>query len=380
MNALVTFRRRVEASMSAAQRELARDREAARLGIEPEIWRSVASAPLDLELLRALHRAVTGDRRSVRQALGDGEWALAEPAPGKLRPKAQAFRIGDHLERAWEQSTLRAGLVELLRHTAAELATDPLGATLRMLVGLGRAQPFVGDNERTALTLAAWALRHAGLPALAAFALEREPAYTRALVAAVRDDHALLSRYLIDALWDEALALAEWIGPVPPPDRSWTLANEHAALAEARSNATGLATADVEAFAIRASDLVERELAPRIRIERVASGWLEPIELRMQETWNSAMRGHAICPHEPIRITRWRTAVLEIRLAIASAGRGITGALSAQLALEVADSPVGRAPAMVLVPDEDAAARDARLLAWVPSAIERVLADSPLRV
>lgn len=383
-DALRSFLRRVGASSTAEQRALVRRREAVRVGMTEAAWLATDRSALDLELLRALHRGVVDDQRTVRQVRADGEWTVAAADPGKLRPKAQAFRVGDHVEPAWEQRTLRARLVDLLR--GVSLDPDPIREVARLLSSLARAQPFVGANEHVALALAAWAFRRVGLPVIHAHAIESDAAYGSALVAATERDASALEQYLAGALWDEALALAEWLAVVPPSSTAqWTLRDEHAALGEARRRAVRIDDAELAAFAEAARACVGAALATRIDATAEPARQLDAMPARLQETWNSATRGHAICPHESILVYPWqlgdRLLQLVARLVIASAGRGITGALSVQLAIEVAEQPVRHAaPAFLIIPDEDAGARLDRFRAWTEHAIVTAVSAAPLRL
>ena len=79
---------------------------------------------------------------------------------------------------------------------------------------------------------------------------------------------------------------------------------------------------------------------------------------------------------------RWRLGELGLaaELVIASAGRGLSGALSIQLAIGLADLPTsGTTPALMLIPDEPEPALRTRLTRWIEPALERARAASPLR-
>src|SRR5262245_17519779 len=113
LDGLRAFFRRLDAAMTAPQRALAREREAKRIGIDADSWNAVGDARLGLDLLRALHEAVSVRAPRVRRTLRDGSYALARGHAGVFRTKPQAFRIGDHVEPAWEAGQLRGRLSQL---------------------------------------------------------------------------------------------------------------------------------------------------------------------------------------------------------------------------------------------------------------------------
>src|SRR5262245_43268259 len=157
---------RVAAGRSAAARSLDDERDAARAGLDAQTWGAVREAELDLDLLRALHRAATAGHGVARRARSDGEWIVGPAAPGQLRTKPQAFRLRDHVEPAPPPGALKGSLARLLREAAADVASDPVACAARLAWSLSRAQPFIARNERVALMLASRCLRTAGLPGL----------------------------------------------------------------------------------------------------------------------------------------------------------------------------------------------------------------------
>jgi len=384
--ALVGFLRRVERSLSAEQHEAMHARDARRLGLDAATWQVARAAPLDLALLRRLHVGITGDQPTVRRTLRDGQFTTAPAQPGKLRTKPQAFRHGEHVEPAWGPGALKRNLGALFRAVTPSLDEAPLREAARVLWTLRCAQPFTGLNERVALSLAAWCLRRAGLPTIPVRTIERDPAYGAALVAATEEDRGALERYLEQAVWDGALALAEWLAPAPPPEPArWTLQDEHEALARARQHVPRISTTELEALARElAAQLVPALAQLGVELAPGTERWLDAPGARLQATWNSATRGRAICPHEPIFVVTWPLAGelgLEATLIVAAAGRGITGAVTAQLVIELADVPSGRATrALLLVPEETDASRRERLARWVGSVAPDLVASAPLRL
>lgn len=335
-------------------------------GVDVDRWRDAA---LDVELVKALHRAVVGDQGSVRRVLADGSVALADAQPGHVRTKPQAFRLGDHSEPAWEQGKLKAGLVELCRDIAPLLTREPMRAAADLAWTLCRAQSFTGLNERLALVVASWVCRRAGVPALDVERLERDDAFA---VAATADRDAL-ERYLVDAVWDEALALVEAAGPVAPQaSQRWTLADDHGAAKAMRESAAKVADLDVVVDHV-ATSLEHAHMLTNSR--RVT---------HPQAAWHAAVRGRFICPHEPLTTVRWAMPTardLELVFVVGATGRGTTGAVSAYIALELAGQPAPRtAVAMLLIPDESHDERQARASRWLDGAVPRVLARSPARI
>src|SRR5205814_3146198 len=165
----------------------------------------------------------------ARRARVDGAWMVGPASPGQLRTKPQAFRLRGHVEPAWAPGALKGGLARLLDGAAASLAADPVACIAALVWALSRAQPFTASNERVALIAASRLLRASGLPGLAVDDIERDPAFIDALVAATAGDRGALARTLEAAIWDAALAWAEWLGGPPPADPArWTLRDEHA--------------------------------------------------------------------------------------------------------------------------------------------------------
>ncbi len=365
-----------------ARERIARPAEAARINVDR--WRE---ARLDLACLADVHRAVVGDRESVRRILADGSSILAPAQPGHVRTKPQAFRAGDYVERAWEQGVLRSGLGDLFRTVTPLVADDPVRAAAQLVWALSRAQPFTGMNERVALVLASSVLRRAGLPVLDIERIERDPAFEAALVVASVDDRSGLERYLVDAIWDEALALVETVAPVPPPEAPrWTLADEHAAAAGARARATRLSADELTAFVDDASTMLERDRSVRcgIMLGPARREWLESHTARLACAWEAAIRGRRLSPHAPMIVARWTVACahgIELKLVTGDTGRGMTGAAAAHLALEAPGDPVAQPSlGILLVADESRDARHARTGAWLDRALAGAIRQCPLRL
>jgi hypothetical protein len=358
MTVLQAFLRRLEGTFSDSQRRV-REREAERLEIDATAWASLCSMNLDLLVVREAHRSAS-TLASVRRADREGEWELVSAQPGKLRSHPQSFRVGAHVEPAWDHATLRHRVAELVNTTRDAAGADPVRAIARFIRSFVRAQPFLAQNERVALIVASAVLRSLGLPAMAARETERVPEFRAALIAA---DESVMERFLEAALWSEALALAEWLFLTPLNPR-WTLADEHAALASARVP-MDLASAMDQLVGI-VEPLLDASQAPRRNVHTTFGE-------RARAATDAAYRGHPICPQHSILETRWplpdgRDAVLVIALA----GRGIAGASSVHLSIEhprvVA---AGIAPALLLPLDETPTNRGERLATWAPSALQR---------
>jgi hypothetical protein len=354
-----------------------------RAGVDVDRWRGAA---LDISLLKALHTAVVGDRKHVRRVLVDGSSIVATAQPGHVRTKPQAFRVGDHMIPAWEQGRLKSGLVELCRDVTPLLARDPVRAAAWLVWSLARAQPFTGMNERLALTIASWVMRSADLPALDVEKIERDTAFTDALLA---EDRRLLERYLTDAMWDEVSRLVEGHAPGPSiATQRWTLADEHAAASTSRERATKLDPRELAAFVDNVVAWIERELPSRFDVPLANNrrAALATHADRLACAWKSAARGRLISPHDPIAVVRWAVASaatlgLELVLVVGTAGRGTSGAALAHIALEVAEQPMtGTAPAMLLIPDESRDQREVRTVAWLERVLPRALEQSAMRI
>ncbi len=349
---------------------------AERAGVDVDRWRG---APLDVALLKALHTAVVGKQAVVRRLLVDGSAVLAAAQPGHVRTKPQAFRVGDHVEAAWEQGRLKTGLIELCQAAQPLLAGAPVKAAAMLVWRITRAQPFTGLNERTALVLANWVLRGVGLPPLNVEEVEKDRRFEDALLEV---DWAGLESYFVDKVWDEALRLAEGVRVTSPVrTQRWTLADEHAAVSTARAHATKIPSEQVAAFVDHVSDLVAQDSCGL----SIADGKRETLDehaARQSVAWQAGFRGRFICPHEPIIVARWSVnRSLQLVLVVGAVGRGTTGAASAHLAIELPGQPVsGVSPAMLLVVDEDRDERHVRTRAWVERALPRAIEQCPIRI
>jgi len=387
--------RRVEAMLSPAQRALLRQREAEHLAIDAPSWTALRGVPFDLVLLRDAHRAIAArptqrvDRRNggaqpVRRAGPDGRWAVSAPRVGKLRSQPQSFRVGDHVEPAWDHNTLTRRLAALLNATYAAVAGDPIGQIASFVWTLARAQPFVGSNERTALVLAARLLSATDLPVLHVAAVEQDPAFTSALIAPTPEP---LAAFLTRVLWDEALALAEWLAiPAPSDAARWTLTDEHAALGAARARVPSVEPAVLAALVDRAVAVITPFLEEYAGAT-VGAAVRTPLPTfadRLRVSVDSARRGRYLCPHLPLHDVRWslHAGGLDAVLIAGTAGRGLAGASAIHFALEPPALPhhAGRpAPALLVIPDEATADQQRRLAAWTTFAVRDALFDGPPR-
>ena len=386
MRELHAFIGRIESERGARARALDEERDAARAGLDAATWRTVRGMEVDLALLRALHRAASAGHDVARRARIDGQWIVGPANAGELRTKPQAFRLGDHVEVAWPPGALKGGLARLLRDAAAELAADPPAYAARAVWTLSRAQPFIARNERVALMLASRCLRGAGLPGLPVDDIERDPAFGAALIAANADDRGPLARYLAAAIWDAALAWAEWIGVPPPPDPArWTLADEHVALEAARRHAMRIPDAELDALLAHAAERVRPAITARLGTTLGPCERWRPGEhgQRLAIAVASAHRGRRLCPHEPIAVLRWPVAGglgVEVALVAGAAGRGVTGAIAMYLTIALRDAiGAGVAPGFLAIVDEPAQARAERLDGWLDAAIAQVIERGPLR-
>jgi fido (protein-threonine AMPylation protein) len=387
MRGLQDFVRRIEAAQTPPARALDDARDAARAGLTAEAWRDARKGPLDLALLRALHRAASAGHEVARRARVDGAWILGPANPGQLRTKPQAFRLHDHVEPAWAPGALKGGLARLLDGTGAALAADPVACVAELVWGLSRAQPFAAGNERVALIAASRLLRAAGLPGLSVDDTERDPAFVEAMLAATAGDRGALERALAAAIWDAALVWAEWLGGPPPADPArWTLRDGHAALEAARRGAARVSDGELDAFIAAASDRLAAAMAARLGQALAPPERSSPGEYtgRLAVALASARRGRRICPHAPVTVVRFPVEGalgLEVSLTAGAAGRGITGAAAVHLALAPRDAiGAGTAPGFLVITDEPAPARAARFAAWLDGAIARLLADGPVRI
>jgi hypothetical protein len=382
MKALRSFLARVDAAQRPAGRERALAREATYVGVDRETWSGLRGADLGLPLLRDLHRAISGSQPRVRRADRDGRWVLAEARPGWIRTKPQSFRSGDHVESAWEQGALKAGLGRLLHEVGPGLAEEPARHGAHLVWSLTRAQPFAGHNEQLALVALSWCLRRAGWPALPVVDVERDAGFVDALAVASAD-RGPLERYLASALWTEALRYVEWLGPVVT-DEHWTLAGEHRMLAAIRADVLSVPRPDVEAFAERASTEVAAALAAQlaIAIEGAGWAWLADPSLCRQLAWESAGRGRWLCPQQALLVVAWRLGDtgVDARLIVGAAGRGMSGALTAHLVIGPPAPGADAAPAFLLIPDEAADERDRRFQVWAALAVDAARRGSALRL
>ncbi len=380
MSVLVGYNRTVVASLSDRQQQSAESREAERLGISRDAWREIRASTVSLELLRTIHVAGTGRPSNVRRADEDGTWTIVPPKPGRLRSRPQSFRIGDHVERAWDHNTLRKQLAELLRTAMHDVGDRPFDACARIAWNLLRAQPFLGLNERTALLFAARLLHGVGLPTLHVIDLERDDELA---AAATMLDHTVLAEVLERAVWREALDFAEWLA-LPPQTARWSLRDEQEALANARGRIATIDAHEIDDSAHYLAESVREALTARLAmpVEPCVITTSETEEERLTVALASARSGRFVCPRRPIVHLRWPVSSshgLVARIVIGSAGRGLTGAVSMNLALDVGGVAARTAPAMLLVPGESTADRRQRMDAWVARAIPRAVTDCPLR-
>jgi hypothetical protein len=380
VRALRDFLVRVEGERTPAEREQRLRRDALYAGVDRASWADALAAPLDLALLRALHRAVMGEQTRVRRADRDGRWVLADARPGLLRTKPQSFRSGDHVELGWDQGALQAKLRRLLHEIGPAFADDPVRHGAHLVWAITRAQPFAGHNTRLALTVVSLCLRRAGWPALPVADAERDPALIDALAAASTDRGALETT-LVRMIWAEALAYAEWLAPVAAD--GWTLAGEARALAELRRRVVTVERGALEAFTDRATSLVGAALAAHLGVA-VGAGqraWLSDPTQRLQLAWTSAARGRWLCPRDEMVTVGWRLGDgIDAVLVVGAAGRGLSGGVVAHLALGAAPAPgAAQAPAMLVIPDENPAERETRLAAWAEPAVIAARRASALR-
>jgi hypothetical protein len=174
--------------------------------------------------------------------------------------------------------------------------------------------------------------------------------------------------------------------PAPPASvQRWSLADEYRAATHTRARAQKLSPPSLNVVVDDLSTLIEREVPAKLGVSLGPAHreWLESHAARQACAWGAAIRGRRISPHEPMLVARWTiaNAGLELKLVVGAAGRGMTGASSAHLSVEVADQPVaGPALGTLLVPDENETARQARVSDWLGRAIARALELSPLRL
>jgi hypothetical protein len=381
VRALRDYTRRVDAELALSQRVHAHAREAQQLGIAAEAWTALRAANLDLALMREAHRAVTGESTASRRADRDGVWTIAGARPGHLRSQPQTYRFGDRVEPAWDHVTLKQRLASAVRDARRlELAVARAAATIHAIT---RAQPFLGDNERVAMVLAAQVLRADGLPAPRVGALERDEAFAAAVFAATDDDRSAIEAYLIRAMWDEALAFASWLAPAQPTTTArWTLRDEHEAAQALRQKARTFAASELDAILEDTTRAVRPALAAVLDLATADPTVIHTSSLGAAVS--ALGRGQPLCPHAPMRELRWRvepSTELELVIVAGAPGRGLTGAVAVHVALELPGVPLrAPAPAALCVPDEPVIDRRARLEAWGPHAARKALAASPLAV
>jgi len=376
MRALQAFLRQLEGALPPAHAARILEREAEQLGITRAEWSSLRAMKIDLVMVREAHRFAS-TRASVRRAGRDGEWALASAQAGKLRSQPQSFRVGDRIEPAWDHATLKQRLAELVNATRDATASTPIAAITTLVRGFVRAQPFLGENERTALIVASLLLRSVGLPALSVLRLEHDRSFLAALIA--NDDAAMLHA-LTDAVWSEALGHIEALAIDTTTAR--TLAAEHAALAAARELVRPITDVELASHADIVASTIEAYLATRFALGPSRRLTHTTFAARAQAASVAVYRQHIISAQHTLIEVRWSLdPQLEVVLVIAHAGRGIAGALSAHLALEHPTVPTARrAPALLLIPDEPAAELASRLEAWVGPALDVARRDAPLSI
>ncbi|MDX2091710.1 MAG: hypothetical protein SFX73_27870 [Kofleriaceae bacterium] len=369
MRALLAYMDRVDASLTSAHRERARQREAHQLGLAPEAWGAILTANLDLALLREIHRAVTGARPTIRRADKGGRWTIAAARAGHMRSQPQAFRAGERIAPAWDHGTLKRQLAHAMSESLR--LPEPVARAATLIWNVARAQPFLGDNERVAMVLGARVLRSAGLPAPAIGALERDEAFANALVEADAEQRTTLEQYVRTALWDEALAFAEWFAAVPDdPHGRWSLRDEHAAAVRARQNTLTFAEGELAAIAAQAADALLPRVGETLGIQLGEPKFVVPVRDadRLRLAIEATGRGRRVCPHAPMRELRWRVdevTGLELVLVVGVVGQGLTGAAAIHAALEHPGVPTtGVARAVLLVPGEPTGEREQRVIAW----------------
>ncbi|MGE3455482.1 MAG: hypothetical protein AB7O24_10255 [Kofleriaceae bacterium] len=172
---LSAFCRRVAAELSPAQQAMLRARDAERLAITATEWTAILGHNVDVALLREVHRAVTGALPMTRRADAAGEWDAVPSRAGHVRSQPQSFRLGSYVERAWEHSTLKRRMAELLNAVVAASPRQPVTQAARAVWAVTRAQPFAGDNVRVALVVASRMLASAGLPVVGVVDHEHAP-------------------------------------------------------------------------------------------------------------------------------------------------------------------------------------------------------------
>jgi hypothetical protein len=370
---LAKLGRRVQATFDLAQRDALVGREASACGLSATDWAELCAANVDLAQLRTIHRMVSGHDAKVRRADRDGEWTLSSARAGHLRSQPQSFRAGDVMLPAWDHATLARRTSDVIAAAKVRAATEPADALATLVWTLVRAQPFAGRNEQAALVLAMRLAHDLALPVASVEACELDPVFARTLAAPEPDE---LAAYLTRVLWDDGLAFAEALSLGEAPTR--TLAEEHAALSAARARVHAIPGGELAGFAASAVAATTAALVPLFGEVAAQPVVIEGHAGRLAVALASAARGRVLSPHLPISAWRWaldEASGLEALLVVGSPGRGLSGATSVHLSL--GGMP---APGLLLVPDEDAAARVERFARWIGEALVRALDASPLRV
>ncbi|MFN0250308.1 MAG: hypothetical protein ACKV2T_25745 [Kofleriaceae bacterium] len=377
MSSLVAHARAVIATLSERQLLLSETRNAERLGISVDAWRALRAAPLSVEWLREAHVAVTGRTANVRRANEDGSWGMVAPKPGRLRSRPQAFRIGNHVERAWDHNTLRKHLAELMRSTVNTVDRAPFETSGRMVWNLMRAQPFLGLNERMALLVAARLLHGVGIPGLPIVLLEYDDELT---AAAIATDFQPLAAMLERAAWRDALEFAEWL-PVAPDASRWSFEDEQRVAAAARERAPSFVGVIAET-SDRLAERVRGELGKHLGrpIGGCVVSTCESLADRVSVAIASARCGRVICPQLPVATLRWSTSSsLVARAVIGAVGRGLTGAMAVHFTFEVGGAVGRNPPTILLVPTESLAERASKIDQWISRAVAQAIERAPLR-
>lgn len=372
--AVRAFVRRVSEGLSDEQRQSLQQRDAERLGISRENWSQLRATNMDLVGLREAHRIVVGRQSTVRRTDRDGSWTSASAHPGHLRSQPQSFRAGLHIEPAWDLTTLKQRMARVLADVTSRFDAAPIPCAAELVWAISRAQPFIGRNARLSLLVSSRLLSAAGLPVLPILQLERDAELEACIVAATEDNRAELEIYLANTISREALAIAEWISIAP--NGRWSLRDEHAALSALRSTTPVIECDPFIAEAARAL-VALCESAVGTNLTPLSGTSRHHLRIARDATY----RGCPICSHMPIREFRWSIDnLLELVVVIGTAGRGITGASSLHISIEVG-GVVNALPAaaFLLVPDEDVREQQARFSAWAPSAIRHAVRTSALR-
>lgn len=377
MLSLAAYYSRVSTGLDPRQRALAERYTATRVGLDLEAWSTLLAGNPDLALLRELHRLTCAGIARVRRADKTGAWTVANTRPGHLRSQAQSFRAGEHVEPAWDHNSLARHVTEQI--AAARAVDDPIAASAQLVWSLSRAQPFLGRNETTALAFAARRIHDAKLPVPDLATIEHDPAFARALAA---PSPAPLRALFARAVWDAALAFAEWLAPAHDETARWTLADEHASCETARARVRAVADAELAAVVELAVTAMPAALVTRLAVGAPLRIPTATYGDRLRATVESARRGRHLCVHRPLHALRWPVASgLDAILVAGTAGRGLTGAAALHVALAIGDIATGHiAPGLLLLPDETTTERASRFATWLPEAVDQIIRDSPLRI